>query len=96
MTTNIESRIEALEARLVPSNPQERTVITIVLVKPDGPSDPVTAYSDWSGHTLQREPDELPAAFQARAEAWVRMVHEHDDPRCLCALFPARSDRRTL
>ncbi len=87
MATNIESRIEALEARLVPSNPQERTVIIIALVKPDGSSDPVTAYSDGDRHNLEREPDELPAAFQDRATAWVRFEHRHDDPRCLCALW---------
>ncbi len=88
MAANIESRIEALEAKLVPSNPQERMVVTINWVKPDGPADPITGYADGDGHTLQREEGELPAAFQARATDWVRMVHEHKDALCCCVLFP--------
>lgn len=88
MVTSIESRLERLEAALVPADPEARMVVTIAWVKPDGPADPITGYSDGDGHTLEREEGELPETFQARAEAWVRMVHEHKDPLCCCVLFP--------
>jgi len=87
MTTNIESRIEALEAKLVTIVPEERQVFIVVGVNPDRTVAPIVAYSDWNGHTLEREPEESPETFQARAEAWVRFEHRHDDPRCLCALW---------
>jgi len=83
----IESRIEALEAKLAHVAPEERKVFIIVGVNPDRTVAPIMTYSDWNGGELQREPGESSEAFQARAEAWVRFEHRHDDPRCLCALW---------
>ncbi len=92
MATNIESRIEALEARLTLSNPQERMVIFIIWTSAVSGEALVDNYSDENGHSLQRESDESPELFQARAEAWARFEHRHDDPAFACALYG--SDRR--
>ncbi len=92
MATNIESRLERLEARLVLSKPRERLVIIINWVDRDSTPDQITAYSDGDGHTLEREQGESPEAFEARAEAWARFEHRHDDPMPACVLYG--SDRR--
>jgi len=83
MTLSLESRIEKLEAKLVPSNPAERTVVIINWVNTDKTPGIVAAYSDGCGHELQREPDEEPGAFEVRATAWIRTEHRLDDPRCI-------------
>ncbi len=92
MATNIESRIEALEAKLVLSNPEERLVIFLIWTSAVSGEPLVTGYSDENGHTLQREPDESPESFQVRAEAWARFEHRHDNPTFACALYG--TDRR--
>ena len=91
MATNIESRIEALEAKLVLSNPEERLVIFNIWVGRDSTPDQITAYSDGgysdeNERVLQRQPDESPELFEARAEAWARFEHRHDDPAFACVL----------
>ncbi len=92
MATNIESRLERLEAKLLPSNPEERMVIFIMWTSAVSGGALVDSYSDWNGHELRREPDESPESFQARAEAWARFEHRHDNPTFACALYG--TDRR--
>ncbi len=85
--TNIESRIEALETRLLPSDPEERMVIFINWTSAIAGEALVDSYSDGNGHELRREPDESPESFQARAEVWARFEHRHDNPTFACALY---------
>ena len=93
MATNIESRLERLEAKLVLSNPQERMVLFLIWTSSTSTKPLVDNYSDKkNGHTLRREPDESPESFQDRATAWVRFEHRHDAPECACVL--SGSDRR--
>ncbi len=48
MTTNIEARLEALEQKLAPSDPEERQVFIVVGVRPDRTIAPIVAYNDWT------------------------------------------------
>ncbi len=92
MVTNIESRIEALEARLVPVDPAKLMVIILAWVGRDSTPDQITAYSegmysDENKHVLRREPNESPEAFEKRAITWARFEHRHDNPPRSCVVL---------
>ncbi len=85
---NIESRIEALEAKLAPVDPDECRVFIIVAKNVDGSTDLVPAYSDGAGHTILREPGESPQDFDNRAVEWVRCEHPPKRANCGFVLTP--------
>lgn len=87
MTTNIEARLDKLEAKLAPVNPDERMVVIVVWVNADRTTDLVSGFSDGAGHTLEREPDEELEAFEDRARAWVRTKHPPEHPSSICVLW---------
>jgi hypothetical protein len=84
MATNIESRIEALETKLVPVE-GELKVVFVAGVAPDGVVDEPTKYGD--GNELHRECGESLAAFQRRAAAWARELHPPKIPHAVCVLL---------
>ncbi len=91
--TNIESRIEALEAKLVlMSTPRERLVIIINWTSAIAGEALVDSYFDGNGHELRREPDESLESFQGRAEVWAQLEHRNDNPTLACVLYG--TDRR--
>jgi len=87
MATNIEGRLQKLEAALTPTDPMERQVIIVTWVNPDRTIDPVSGYSDGNGHRLERAPNEELGAFEDRAKAWVRTKHPPEHPSSICVLW---------
>jgi hypothetical protein len=86
MTANIESRIEKLEARLMPVE-GELKVVFLVGIAPDGVVDEPRKYSDGDGNELHRECGESLETFQRRAVEWARELHPPKIPYAICVLF---------
>jgi hypothetical protein len=86
MTTSIENRIEKLEARLLPTNTVQDTII-IHIVGRSGQTDVIDIYRDSDGHTLRRNQGESGADFEERAKQWIWREHPPADPRSILSLI---------
>jgi hypothetical protein len=93
VATNIESRIERLEAKLLAVSGIQDVMI-IHIVDRTGQTDDIDIYRDMDGHTLPRNRGEDSEAFQERAKRWVWEEFPPADPRSICALLADNSERR--